>query len=109
MCYNHFGDFMKRFTMKDENFVCDHCGKQVQKLNYTARDHCPYCLYSKHVDNLPGDRANTCHGLLQPIGIEKFKQTYKIVYMCKQCHKLHRNIMANDDNMNLIIELSKVQ
>lgn len=109
MCYNHFGDVMKRFTMKDENFICENCGKQVQKLNYTARDHCPYCLYSKHVDNLPGDRQNTCQGLLKPIGIEKFKQTYKIIYQCDICHKLHRNIMAIDDDMDLIIELSRAE
>ena len=62
---------MKKFTMKDENFICDNCGMEVKKLNYTARDHCPYCLYSKHVDIMPGDRLNNCHGLLKPIGLEK--------------------------------------
>lgn len=98
---------MKRFTMKDENFICEYCGKEVNKLNYTARDHCPYCLYSKHVDILPGDRENTCKGLLEPIKLEKFKNTYKIIYKCKKCHELHKNIIANDDDMNLIIELSK--
>lgn len=99
---------MKRFTMKDENFICENCGMEVTKLNYTARDHCPYCLYSKHVDIFPGDRLNTCHGLLKPIGIEKFKNTYKILYECKSCREKHKNIMAKDDNMDLIIELSKV-
>lgn len=98
---------MKRFTMKDESFTCENCGKQVEKLNYTARDHCPYCLYSKHVDIMPGDRENTCCGLLKPIAIEKFKDTYKIVYQCKKCNQIHKNIMATDDDMNLIIELTK--
>ena len=98
---------MKRFTMRDEEFICEHCGKKVAKLNYTARDHCPYCLFSKHVDINPGDRENECQGLLQPIGIEKFKQSYKIIYRCQKCGELHKNIMAVDDDMNLIIELSK--
>lgn len=98
---------MKRFTMKDENFICENCGNQVSKLNYTARDHCPYCLYSKHVDIMPGDRENDCQGLLEPIKIEKFKNTYKIIYKCQKCHELHKNIIANDDDINLIIELSK--
>lgn len=98
---------MKRFTMKDENFICENCGHMVNKLNYTARDHCPVCLFSKHIDILPGDRENKCHGLLKPIGIEKFKNTYKILYECEKCHEKHKNIMANDDNMDLIIELSK--
>ena len=98
---------MKRFTMKDEEFICENCHKQVQKLNYTARDHCPYCLYSKHVDILPGDRKNTCQGLLEPINIEKYKNTYKIIYKCQKCGNLHKNIMATDDNFEKIIELSK--
>lgn len=92
--------------MIDEVFTCENCGKNVDKLNYTARDHCPYCLYSKHVDINPGDRMNECKGLLEPIGIEKFKDTYKIIYKCKKCNQMHKNIIANDDNMNLIIELS---
>ena len=98
---------MKRFNMIDEDFTCLNCGKQVSKLNYTARDHCPNCLYSIHVDILPGDRKNNCHGLLKPIGIEKYRDTYKIVYQCLKCHQIHKNIMANDDDMNLVIELSK--
>ncbi len=97
---------MKTFYKSDENFICDYCNKEVPKLNYTSRDHCPYCLYSKHVDINPGDRKNTCKGLLKPIGIEKFKDTYKIVYKCEKCGMVHKNIIANDDNMDLIIELS---
>lgn len=97
---------MKKFTMKDETFVCENCHHNVQKLNYTARDHCPFCLYSKHVDINPGDRQNKCLGLLVPIGIEKFKDTYKIIYRCDKCGQLHKNIMANDDNMDIIIQLS---
>lgn len=97
---------MKKFTMRDENFICENCGKEVNKLNYTARDHCPHCLYSKHVDINPGDRLNNCLGLLKPIGIEKFKDTYKIIYKCLKCNQTHKNIIANDDNTDLIIELS---
>ena len=91
---------MKQFT------ICEHCGQQVEKSDYTARDHCPYCLYSKHVDINPGDRLNTCQGLLKPIGIEKFKDTYKIIYQCEKCHQLHKNIALKDDSMERIIELS---
>lgn len=93
--------------MIDEEFICENCGSKITKLGYTARDHCNYCLYSKHVDINPGDRLNDCKGLLKPIEIEKFKDTYKIIYKCEKCGQLHKNIMANDDNMDKIIEISK--
>ncbi len=97
---------MKNFTMRDEEFICENCGNKVLPLGYTARDHCPFCLYSKHVDIMPGDRKNTCKGLLKPVGIEKFKDTYKILYRCEKCGETHKNIMAKDDDMDLIISLS---
>ncbi len=97
---------MKKFNMIDEDFICEHCHFEVKKLNYTARDHCPNCLYSKHIDINPGDRSNTCLGLMKPIGIEKYKDTYKIIYKCEKCSELHKNKVAIDDNMDLIIELS---
>ena len=93
--------------MIDEEFVCENCGSKITKLGYTARDHCNYCLYSKHVDINPGDRSNDCKGLLKPNEIEKFKDTYKIIYKCEKCGQLHKNIMATDDNMDKIIEISK--
>ena len=97
---------MKKFNMIDESFVCENCKKEVKKLEYTARDHCPYCLYSKHLDINPGDRLNECKGLLIPIGIEKFKDSYKIIYKCNKCGIIHKNKVAIDDNIDLIISLS---
>ena len=96
---------MKRFTMVDEDFTCEVCKNKVSALGYTARDHCPKCLCSKHVDIFPGDRKETCQGILKPIAIEPFKDTYKIVYKCEKCGQIKRNIMAKDDNMDLIIEI----
>lgn len=98
---------LKQFKMIDESFTCENCGKRVPRLGYTARDHCPFCLYSKHVDVNPGDRRNPCMGLLRPVGIEKFKDSFKILYECTKCGNKHKNIMANDDNMDMIIMLSK--
>ena len=98
---------MKKFNMLDENFICLNCKNEVKKLNYSARNHCNICLYSRHVDIMPGDRLNTCMGLLKPIGIEKHKKTYKIIYECLSCKAKTKNIVANDDNFEVIIELSK--
>ena len=96
----------KKFTMIDENFVCEVCGNVVEKLNYTARDHCNNCLSSKHLDNLPGDRLANCGGILVPIGIEKgSKDKLKIVYKCNKCGQIKRNVLANDDNFEKVLEI----
>lgn len=99
---------MKRFNMIDEKFKCMNCGMEVDTLNYTARDHCPRCLYSRHVDVMPGDRQNKCMGLMMPIGIEKYKNTYKIIYKCLSCNEVHKNIMAQDDDYDMIVKLSVI-
>ena len=51
---------------KQENvgFVCEHCGGMVLPASASYRNHCPFCLYSKHVDMEPGDRQNTCAGMV---------------------------------------------
>ena len=61
---------MPNFTVIDEEFVCENCGSKVKKLGYSCRNHCPNCLYSKHVDKNPGDREETCHGMLEPVGLD---------------------------------------
>ena len=95
----------KRFKMIDEAFICEVCHKEVLPLKISARDHCPYCLCSKHVDINPGDRRNTCKGILKPISIDKYKDTFKIVYKCDKCGEIHRNIVAKDDDFDKILEI----
>lgn len=96
----------KKFKMIDESFECTVCGREVEPLGYTARDHCPYCLSSLHLDLNPGDRLSNCHGVMEPIGIENAKKgQYKIVYRCTKCGLIKRNIAAMDDNMDLIIKI----
>lgn len=97
---------MKKFTMIDEGFLCANCKEDVQPLHYTARDHCPYCLHSLHLDVNPGDRASECKGMLEPIGIKKHRDSYKIIYRCRKCKEKRVNIAAADDNFDLIVELS---
>lgn len=97
----------KKFTKIDEPFICEHCGNAVEPLGYTCRDHCPSCLYSKHVDVNPGDRAEDCKGSLRPVGLEMdSKKGYVIVYKCERCGKMRKNKAAQDDNMDEIIRLS---
>jgi len=98
---------MKQFTKRDEEFICENCGKKVSKLGYTSRDHCPYCLYSKHVDIMPGDREEDCKGLLKPIRVElDSKKGYVIIYKCEKCNAIRKNKAAEDDNKELLIQLT---
>lgn len=98
---------MKQFTKRDEEFVCENCGKKVLKLGYTSRDHCPRCLYSKHVDNMPGDREAECRGLLKPIQVElDSKKGYVIIYKCEKCGAIRKNKAAVDDDKDLLIKLT---
>ena len=100
----------RNFTKIDEEFICYNCGNNVEKLGYTSRDHCPKCLYSKHVDINPGDRAEKCQGILKPVSVEtSSKKGYVIIYKCEKCGMIRKNKAAKDDNMDLIIDLSSKQ
>lgn len=85
-------------SRKTENtaFQCEQCGSQIKPLtNGSFRNHCPYCLYSKHMDDKPGDRASVCKGLMAPIGIEySSKKGYQLVHECLKCRKVGKNKVA---------------
>lgn len=96
------------FIKNDNEFICKNCGKKVEKLKYTSRDHCNYCLHSLHVDIDPGDRLNECRGLLIPINvINTSKKGEVIVYRCSKCGGNVKNIVANDDNRDMIYSIVK--
>ena len=102
----------KRFSKNDSGFICQNCGKQVMPLGYTSRNHCPFCLYSLHLDISPGDRKSECGGLMEPVSaLPDPKKGYIIVHRCKKCGELHRNKAAHEakiqpDNLRLIIQLT---
>ncbi len=102
----------KRFTKNDNGFVCAHCGREVLPLGYSSRNHCPFCLWSLHVDILPGDRANECGGALRPVRVEPdAKKGYVVIHRCERCGELRRNRAAHDakvqpDDIRLLIRLT---
>ena len=81
------------FVKNDNEFICQNCGKKVEKLKYTS-------------DITPGDRKNECKGLLVPINVEETSKKGKvIVYRCSRCGKEIRNIVAQDDNQEEIYKI----
>lgn len=97
---------MTPFIAREEAFTCGHCQQAVEPLGKgTYRNHCPVCLWSKHVDKTgPGDRLSECLGLMQPIGVDfdAKKGGWMIVHECVRCQKKITNRAAPDDDMSKI-------
>ena len=93
----------KKFQKRVEDFVCERCGAVTVGKGYT--NHCARCLWSKHVDEKPGDRMAVCRGMLEPVSIEK-RKNYIIYYRCRTCGKAIKNKAAPEDNTDVIIMLS---
>ena len=92
------------FTRTIEDFVCEKCGGAVQGNGYT--NHCPKCLWSKHVDVSPGDRASLCGGLMEPKGVVVSSGTHRIFHTCTICGFTRAQETSKEDDMKKIIELS---
>lgn len=87
-------------SRKSENtsFTCEHCGRKVMPVtNGSYRNHCPFCLYSKHVDIVPGDRMGECGGLMEPMALgHKSGTGFQIVHECRRCGGRSVNRVAED-------------
>ena len=87
------------FIRNKEDFICDRCGAAVTGDGYT--NHCPRCLWSKHVDIDPGDRASDCGGMMAPVKIESRSDEFVITHRCEKCGFEKRNRMAPGDDMSV--------
>ena len=94
-----------QFQRKIEDFVCEHCEEKVSGNGYT--NHCPKCLWSKHVDVNPGDRASECDGLMKPVATEEHSGEYKILHKCVVCGYEKKNKMSENDSFDTLLLISK--
>jgi len=83
----------------NDGFDCAQCGRTVVPLTSGSyRNHCPFCLHSKHADVIPGDRLAICHGLMEPIAVDHTtKKGWIIVHQCLTCGLIRRNKAALED------------
>ena len=84
-----------------EAFICKVCGAAVGPAfgGGRQRNHCPVCLSSLHLDDLPGDRSADCGGVMDPVGVWVRKNgEWAIIHRCRRCGVLHSNRVAADDN-----------
>ncbi len=94
---------------RPESFRCVHCRLDVpMSAPGTAhRNHCPNCLWSRHVDDEPGDRASDCMASMEPIAITVRKDgEWVLIHRCNGCGELHSNRTAGDDNPLLLVRLA---
>lgn len=92
------------FIPREEAFICAHCQGKVHPLGKgTYRNHCPHCLWSKHVDEEgPGDRGSDCQGLMRPVSVEQKHGQWVIIHCCEECKKKSRNKAAPDDSSEVV-------
>ena len=95
----------KKFQRTIEDFVCEHCGAYVKGDGYT--NHCPKCLWSKHVDINPGDRAAACLGLMEPVSLEGASPSYRILHRCVTCGHEKRNDASDKDDVESLVALAR--
>jgi hypothetical protein len=111
----HWG---KRY--EEQYFLCRYCHAPVSTHSIISgvqnRNHCPYCLWSRHVDHFrAGDRLSACKAIMQPIGLtikrsqDKYGKTrlgeLMVVHQCKECGKLSINRIAADDLVERLTEI----
>jgi hypothetical protein len=103
----------------ESSFACRHCGAMVSANPLLSgvqhRNHCPYCLWSLHVDLVrAGDRLSACRGGMRPIGLTLKESRNKyhhragelmLAHRCALCNALSINRIAADDSTALIVSV----
>lgn len=87
---------------RKQTFRCVHCKFDVPSLaaGTIHRNHCPLCLWSRHVDDSIGDRRSDCGGAMKPIGLTIKSDGVELmgIHQCLSCGKISKNRLAGDDN-----------
>ena len=98
--------------VETDGFRCVHCGAFVTRESFLSgvvnRNHCPHCLWSKHVDwQRAGDRMSACKGRMYPVGLTLKRERNKytadsgelmLIHFCKECGQVSANRIAADDS-----------
>lgn len=104
--------FKQPRSLTEQAFKCGHCKQFIGApvSGGRQRNHCPNCLYSRHVDGkMPGDRKANCGALMQPVGLlERRNGEHVLIHRCLGCGKYDPNRMAADDNVALVEDIPVV-
>ncbi len=92
----------------DAGFTCVHCARLVPQaaLGTSQRNHCPFCLWSAHVDIRPGDRNCLCRSAMEPVALWAAEGgELRVLHRCTGCGVIKPNRLAGDDAEDVIDEL----
>jgi hypothetical protein len=72
------------------------------------RNHCPTCLWSRHLDDdVPGDRDAECGASMEPVAVcVRTDGEWALVHRCSGCSTVHINRIAGDDNPLVLMRLA---
>ena len=94
---------------EQDSFFCKRCRIDVpgESFGTQHRNHCPRCLWSRHVDERTGDRRSACGGGMEPIAIwVRPHGEWALVHRCGTCKVVRINRVAGDDNENALMSLA---
>lgn len=103
----------------NKDFHCIRCGNPISVQQVVSgvnnRNHCPYCLWSRHMDlYIAGDRLSACKAPMRPVGLSmkpahnKYAATggeLMLVHACVDCGRISINRIASDDDADHIFEV----
>lgn len=70
-------------------------------VSYT--NHCPHCLWSRHVDVHPGDRAARCRAPMRPFRLLYEKGRFVLVHECVRCGAQRRCRASRNDDLSTLL------
>jgi len=92
-----------------ETFQCICCRQPIRTsaLGTRHRNHCPHCLWSRHVDDAIGDRGSACNQPMAPIAVTVDDcGEWSLVHRCTGCGRLRTNRIAGDDSEMALLALA---
>ena len=99
----------RKSRRETSGFTCIHCDRFVPTATFGSRhrNHCPGCLWSRHLDEEPGDRRCACRAPMAPVALEvRADGEWAIVHRCTGCASLRTNRIAGDDDAGSLLALA---
>ncbi len=102
---------------EDRDFTCARCRRPVSAARALSgvgnRNHCPYCLCSRHMDwREPGDRLSACKQAMPAVALALKHSANKyargggelmLLHLCPDCGRVSANRIAADDDPQAIL------